>query len=101
MISLAASWSDARCRDGIPKRYDTRLGVAGFVAQNAERGRSQRKVLPFNRRRPDPSRGEDAPELAMREERDVAFQRLKLRNEPTGAGGNLRRRFTAGAAIPE
>ncbi|MFZ1108667.1 MAG: hypothetical protein WAN43_10030, partial [Rhodomicrobium sp.] len=49
------------------------------MAENAERGRAERKVPALDGWQPDPSRGENASELAMREERDVAFQRLKLR----------------------
>jgi len=74
--------------------------VAGFVAENAERRRAKRKMPPFDRRQADPSRGEYASELAMREERDVALQRLKMGDEAIGAGGDLLGRFTARTTIP-
>jgi len=67
--------------------------VAGFVAENAERRRAKRKMPPFDRRQADPSRGEYASELAMREERDVALQRLKMGDEAIGAGRRFARAF--------
>jgi hypothetical protein len=54
---------------------------------------------PSNCRQADPSCGEGAAELAMREERDVALQRLKTGDEPIGAVGDLPGRFTARATI--
>jgi hypothetical protein len=36
-------------------------------------------MLPFDCRQSDPSRGQDAPELAVREERDVSVQREDVR----------------------
>ena len=75
--------------------------MAGFVAENAERRRAERKMPPFDRRQADPSRGEYASELAMREERDVALQRLKMGDEAIGAGGDLLGRFTARTTIPK
>ena len=40
---------------------------------------------PFERRRADPSRRQDAPELATREPLDVSVKRAKASDEPIGA----------------
>jgi hypothetical protein len=71
------------------------------MAENAERCRAKRKMLPFDRRQSDPSRGKDASELATREERDIAFQRVKMGDEPISTVGNLRGRFAARTTVPK
>jgi hypothetical protein len=58
-------------------------------------------MLPFDRRQSDPSCGQDAPELTVREERDVSVQRAKMCDDPISAVGNLCRHFTARTAVPE
>ena len=55
------------------------------MAEDAERSCVERKMLPFEHRRADPSRGQDAPELAMREQRDVPLKSAKASDEPIGA----------------
>jgi len=72
-----------------------------LVAKDAERCRAKCKTLPFEHRRSDPSRGHDAPELAVREQRDVPFLRAQASDEPIGALGNLRGRLTAGTTVPK
>ncbi len=69
------------------------------MAENAERCWAEHKMLPFDCRHSDPSRREDASELAMREEYDVASHPLKFRNQPARAEGNLRGRLAAGATV--
>ena len=71
------------------------------MAENAERCHAKRKMLPFDRRQSDPSRGQDAPELAVREERDVSVQRAEMCDEPIGTVGNLCGHFTARTTVPE
>jgi hypothetical protein len=58
-------------------------------------------MLPFDRRHSNPSRGQDASKLAMREERDVAFQLVKMGDEPISTVGNLRGRFAARTTVPK
>ena len=48
------------------------------VAQNAERRGIQGEMEAFAYRQSNPARGEDAPKLTMREERDFSVQLLKM-----------------------
>jgi len=52
-----------------------------FVSENAERRGAERKMLPFEHRRSDPSRGQRASELAVREECYIPIQRAKASDE--------------------
>ena len=58
----------------IPQPDYPHVRVAAAVAKNADRRRAEREVLTLDNCQSDPSRGEDAPELAVREERDVSSQ---------------------------
>ena len=58
-------------------------------------------MLPFDHRQSEPSRSQDASEVAMLEERDISAQRPKTDNEAISAVGNLRGRFTPGTAVPK
>jgi hypothetical protein len=50
-------------------------------------------------RQSNPSRGEDAPKLPVREQGDLSVQLTKVRNKPVGSVGNLPGRLTPGAAV--
>jgi hypothetical protein len=63
--------------------------------------RAEREMLPFGHRQSDPSHGQDAPELAVREERDVSVYGAKMCDEPIGTVGNLRGHFTMRTAVPK
>ena len=52
-------------------------------------------------RQPDPSHTQDATELAVCEEGDVASQRPQTGNQPVSAFGYLRWRFAARASVPK
>src|SRR5262249_41561390 len=62
---------------------------------------AEREMLPMDYGQSDPSRGQDAAEMAVREERDVAPQHPKSGNEAVGTLGNLRRRLAVRAAVPK
>jgi len=47
----------------------------------------------------DPTRGQDAPEVAVREDGNIALQRPEPSNQPICAFGNLGRRFTARTSV--
>ena len=51
-------------------------------------------MLRLPHRQSDPTRGQDAPEVAMREDGNVSFQRTETGNHPVSAFGNLGGRFT-------
>ena len=85
----------------IPQFDDRHLGVAGFAAEKAERRRAEQEMLPFDHRQPDPSHGQDTPEMAVREERDVSIQRAEPGDEPVRAVGNLGGHFTARTTVPK
>jgi len=55
------------------------------VAGDAERNRVERKTPPFECRRADPWRRQDAPELATREPHDVPVKGAKASEEPISA----------------
>ena len=73
--------------------------MAGFKAKNAERCGAQHEMLTVEGRHADPSSGQDAPELAVREERDVAAQSEKTCDEPIGAIGHLRGRLATWTTV--
>ncbi len=58
-------------------------------------------MLAFEHRQSDPSRGQDAPELAVREKRDVSVQCVKMCDEPISTIGNLCGHFTARTSVPK
>jgi len=72
-----------------------------IVFKNAERRGIQHEMETFRYGQSNPSRGEDATELTVREERDFSVQLSQMGYEPIGAGGNLSGRFTPGATIAE
>src|SRR5713101_5676322 len=47
----------------------------------------------------NPTRGQDTPEMAMREDRNIAFQRPEPGNHPICASGNLGGRFAPWASV--
>jgi hypothetical protein len=73
--------------------------MIGIVAENAERRGTQDEMWSFNHWQSNPSSGENAPKLAVREERDFSVQLSKMRYQPVGTLGNLSGRFTSGATI--
>jgi hypothetical protein len=75
--------------------------MVGVVAENAERCGTEHEMRPFEDWQSNPSRSQDAPELAVREKRYISVHRPKAGNEPVGAVGNLRGYFTLRATIPE
>jgi hypothetical protein len=75
--------------------------MVGFVAENAERCRTEQEMLSFHGRQPDPSRAQDAPKLAMRKESDISRQRSEPDDEPVGPAADLSGCFATRAAIPE
>lgn len=75
--------------------------MIGIVTENAERRGAQHKMRPIDYWQSNPSRSEDAPKLAVREERDFSVQLSKMRYEPVGTVGDLSRRFTSGATVAE
>ena len=56
-------------------------------------------MLAETRRLIDPPRRDDPEDMAMREQRDVAIGGAYFGEHVIGAGGDLLRRFTAGAAM--
>ena len=72
-----------------------------FVIENAKRGGVEKETLRFAYGQFNPTRGQDASEVAMGEERDISSQRPKAKNEPISASGDLRGRFTVRAAVAE
>jgi hypothetical protein len=75
--------------------------MIGIVTENAERRGTQHEMRSVNDRQSNPSRSEDAPKLAMREERDLSVQLSKMGYEPVGAVGNLSGSFTPGTTVAE
>jgi hypothetical protein len=70
-----------------------------LVGHHADRSRAQRQVASDRDRGADPAGGERAPNLAVRKQRDVSFQRAQPRDQPIGAVGHLLGRLAAGAAV--
>ncbi|MPN56259.1 hypothetical protein SDC9_203945 [bioreactor metagenome] len=56
-------------------------------------------MLRLPHRQSDPARGQDAPEVAMREDGNVFFQRAETGNHPVSAFGNLDGRLTARTSV--
>ncbi len=75
--------------------------MIGIVAKNAERCGTENEMRAFHYRQSNPSRGEDAAKLAVREKRDLSVQLSKICYEPVGTVGDLSRRFTPRATIAE
>lgn len=73
--------------------------MARFVAEDAERCRADCEMLFFDKPQCDPSRGQGAPELAVRKKCDVPVQRAQIRDEPVHTIGNVCEHFTAGVTI--
>ena len=70
-----------------------------FVAEDAERSCVERKMLSFEHRRANPSRGQDAPELAMREQRDLPPKSAKASDKSIGALEDLVGRVTVRTTV--
>ena len=75
--------------------------MVSIVAKNAERCGTQHEMGTFAHWQSNPSRGQDAPKVAVREERDFSVQLPKMGYESVGAVGNLSGRFTPGATVAE
>jgi len=71
------------------------------VAENTQRRSSYDKMRAVANRQSNPSRGEDAPKLPVREQGDLSVQLPKLLNKPVGSVGNLPGRLTPGATVEE
>ena len=59
--------------------------MVGIVAQQAQRRRPDRKMSALNHFETDPTRSENGAELAVRKQRDIAFHRPDMSNQPIGA----------------
>ena len=75
--------------------------MIGIVAENAERRGAQHEMRSVDYWQSDPSRGKDAPELAVREECDLSVQLSNTLYESVGAVGNLTGHFTPGTPVTE
>ena len=85
----------------VPQGDDRGLEVVVLVTENAERRCVEKEMSRFAYGQVNPTRGQDASEMAMREERDVSVQLPKTGNESVRAVGNLRWCFTIWTAVAE
>lgn len=88
-------------RHVVPQRNDRLINAAVFVAENAQRRGAEKKMLRLDHWQSDPVRAQHATKMPVREKCDVSLQRTKARQEPVGARGNLRGRFSAGTTVAE
>ena len=70
-----------------------------LVTENAEGRGAEKEMLRLPHRQSDPTRGQDAPEVAMREDGNVSSQRAETGNHTVSAVGNLGRRFTTRTSV--
>ena len=75
--------------------------MIGIVAENTEGRGTENEMRSFHYRQSNPSRGEDAAKLPVREKRNLSVQLSKICYEPVGTVGDLSRRFTPRATIAE
>jgi hypothetical protein len=64
----------------IPQRDDAPLGMPWIMLENAQRSGAEREKLAIDNGQPNPSHGQHAREVTVREERDVAVKRIKACN---------------------
>ena len=82
----------------VPQRDDGDVGMGGVVAEDADRRGAQPETPAGGDWQADPSHREGAAEMAVGEERDIAFRRAKALQQPIGAIGDLFGRLAAGTA---
>ena len=75
--------------DGVPPDDGWFFNMVVSVTENAERRCTEKEMLRLPYLQPDPTRGQDTSEVAMREDGNITLQRSKPGNQPIRAFGNL------------
>ena len=84
---------------GVPKRNDSSCGIVVFVPENTDARRIDHEMPSRESRQADPSRGQNASELPMREQRYIPFEIEQFLKQPVSAIRDLLGGFAVRASV--